>query len=449
MRRIKNKTAFSLVELLMAFAIIVIVFAAIVPQFRAIRNSWAATEAGAAIIQNGRVLAEHFSRNLSSAKKIIAVSGSGDANGYITFQDNSGVTKRYMLSGGYVVFGSLGSEAQLAGTVSSFKIACYSLNDFATPITEANSIRLVKFETNFPNDNAMGSGKIFKSEVFIQTNVQDSNAVSFEPGVAMANYIDYGSNKGIFNSYNSSNGYYGGNNVSSNAVITVNAINGEVITLYSKAKLNGDAYIGPDGDVDTGIGVWSKAVITGIKGTLEQEIDMAAVAAPSGSPFDNPNQGTLERTSGGYTINTDRHYNHLYIWNSAYVLISGNITILLDGNLELSNSASLRIASGSSLKLYVRGNCNLGGDLNAHYDRHPSDLKIYMLGNNRQFNLYGNSDVYALLDNPNGPITNWNSRQFYGQMRGKSLEGNGGIHIDLDSRLFGSSGSSGGGEVLP
>ncbi|MFA6186376.1 MAG: hypothetical protein WC770_04070 [Phycisphaerae bacterium] len=172
MRRIKNKTAFSLVELLLAFAIIVIVFAAVVPQFRAIRNSWATTEAGASIIQNGRVLAEHFSRNISAAKRIISVSGSENTNGYITFEDNAGGTKRYMLSGGYIVFGDVGSEAQLAGPVSSFKIACYSLEDFSTPATDVNDIRLVKFETNFPNDNAMGSSKVFQSEVFIQTNNQ-------------------------------------------------------------------------------------------------------------------------------------------------------------------------------------------------------------------------------------------------------------------------------------
>ena len=35
-----------------------------------------------------------------------------------------------MLSGGYVVFGAVGSEEQLAGPVSRFQISCYSLRPF-------------------------------------------------------------------------------------------------------------------------------------------------------------------------------------------------------------------------------------------------------------------------------------------------------------------------------
>ncbi|MDD5134254.1 MAG: DNRLRE domain-containing protein [Phycisphaerae bacterium] len=172
MRRRKNKTGFSLVELLLAFAIVAIVFAAVVPQFRAIRNSWDGTEAAAAIVQNGRVLTEHITRNLSSAKRITRVSTSGDINGYIEFQDNNDITKSYMFSSGYVVFGNLGSEEQLAGPVDSFQIACYSLSDLANPTTDVNTIRLVQFATNFSNDSALGNDRIFRSEVFIQTNTQ-------------------------------------------------------------------------------------------------------------------------------------------------------------------------------------------------------------------------------------------------------------------------------------
>jgi len=172
MYRRKNKYGFTLVELILAFAIIVIIFAAVVPQFMAIRNSWAGTEAKAEIIQNGRVLAEHITRNLAAAKQIVAVSSGSDLNGFITFQDNSGGTKRYMLAGGYVVFGDVGSEAQLAGPVDRFRISCYSLSDFANPTTDANAIRLVRFETNFPNDDALGTDKTFSSEVFVQTNAQ-------------------------------------------------------------------------------------------------------------------------------------------------------------------------------------------------------------------------------------------------------------------------------------
>jgi type II secretory pathway pseudopilin PulG len=184
MRRIKNRTAFSLVELLLAFAIIVIVFAAVVPQFRAIRNSWAGAEAGATIIQNGRVLAEHLSRNISAAKYIDNVSADGEPKGDITFIDNNDVKKRYAFSGDYVVFdsGDGSGEQQLAGPVKKFQISCYDVNAVSTK--DINDIRLVRFETDFPNDNALGSDKTFSSEVFIRTNDQAAAVLrgdTFEP----------------------------------------------------------------------------------------------------------------------------------------------------------------------------------------------------------------------------------------------------------------------------
>jgi Tfp pilus assembly protein PilW len=63
----KSIKAVTLVELLVAMALLVLIVAAIVPQFRAIRNSMASNEASSTIIQNGRVLEEHINRNLSAA----------------------------------------------------------------------------------------------------------------------------------------------------------------------------------------------------------------------------------------------------------------------------------------------------------------------------------------------------------------------------------------------
>jgi len=175
MREGKNKNGFTLVELIIAFAIIVIIFAAVVPQFSAIRNSWASTEAKAEIIQNGRVLAEHITRKLSAAKQIISVSPSSNPNGFITFRDNNDINDVYKLSGGYVVFGVEGSEAQLAGPVDRFQISCYSLNDLNNPTADVNAadvnaIRLVQIETDFPNNDALGTDKTFTASAYLQTN---------------------------------------------------------------------------------------------------------------------------------------------------------------------------------------------------------------------------------------------------------------------------------------
>jgi hypothetical protein len=254
----------------------------------------------------------------------------------------------------------------------------------------------------------------------------------------MKNYVDYGGNDAVFDSYRSGDGFYGGDNMSHNAVVAVNATGSDGIYLYSNAKLYGDAYIGPGGNTSTGIRTVSGAAITGIKGTLDKLMDFPNPSAPTGPPFSGPREGNLELSgSTSRTINSNHYFNNLRLWDSSSVVIDGNVTILVNRNLELGNNVSIKIQPGSSLNLYVKRTCNIGGKLNAHNDKKPSDLKIYMLGSGRAFNMYGNAEVYALLDNPNGSVANWDSRQFYGRMKGRNLEGNGGVHIDLDSSFLG------------
>jgi type II secretory pathway pseudopilin PulG len=163
---------FSLVELMMAFAIIVIIFAAIVPQFRAIRNSWTGNEAKAGIIQNGRVLVEHIVRNLSAAKKITTVTPSSTLNGYIVFVGSDGNSYRYQSLASYVRFGTViplrWITGLLAGPVNRFQIRCYSLSDLNNPTTDVNIIRLVQIEADFTN--TQGPKNTFTASAYLQTN---------------------------------------------------------------------------------------------------------------------------------------------------------------------------------------------------------------------------------------------------------------------------------------
>ena len=60
----------TLLEMIIALAIIAVVFAAILPQFSNIRNSWDSKRVNAEIIQNGRVLTEYLNRYLAKAVQI-------------------------------------------------------------------------------------------------------------------------------------------------------------------------------------------------------------------------------------------------------------------------------------------------------------------------------------------------------------------------------------------
>ncbi|MEN6386779.1 MAG: DNRLRE domain-containing protein [Phycisphaerales bacterium] len=166
MRKYKMRNGFTLVELMVAAALLLIILGAVVPQFRAIRNSLAATEKSSELVQNSIVLEEHLNRNLATASQIVAVSSADVACGYITFTDNLGVSKTYKVSDGYITFGDTGNEQPLAGPVTKFQISCYSLNDFNNSITDANNIRFVNIETDLANGNKT---KTFITKIFIQT----------------------------------------------------------------------------------------------------------------------------------------------------------------------------------------------------------------------------------------------------------------------------------------
>ena len=163
--------ALTLVEMVIAMAIMAIVFAAVLPQFRLVQNSWDSKQANAEILQNGRVLIDYLNRNLSKAARITAVSGPSEINGYIEFEDNDVNNLRFDINGtsNYVEFGPVGTLSDLAGPVSQLLFTCYDGNDFDTPITDVNDIRFIKVQTILTNPAAMGQDKTFTTYTYLRT----------------------------------------------------------------------------------------------------------------------------------------------------------------------------------------------------------------------------------------------------------------------------------------
>lgn len=120
------RTALTLAETIIAMAIMAIVFAVVLPQFEAIRNSWNSKAGAAETLQNGRILTEHMYRNLSTAVKITSVSNASETNGYIEFENNDGDILRYDVNStyDYVEFGMNGSLSDFAGPVSQLLFTC-------------------------------------------------------------------------------------------------------------------------------------------------------------------------------------------------------------------------------------------------------------------------------------------------------------------------------------
>ena len=176
MKHRSDKTRFypglTLLEMSIAIAIMAVVFAVLVPQLRALHNSWDSKAGNAETLQNSRILKDHLQRNLSSALRITAVSGPVETNGYIEFLDNDANNIRYDINGisNYVQFGPVGNLADLAGPVSQLQFTCYDAFDLDTPITDVNAIRCVKVETTLTNSASLGQDMTLATQAYIRSN---------------------------------------------------------------------------------------------------------------------------------------------------------------------------------------------------------------------------------------------------------------------------------------
>jgi len=163
--------AMTLFEMTIALAIMAIVFAAILPQFRNIQNSWATKQANTETLQNARILMDHLNKNLAEAVRINGVSGPAEPNGFIEFEANNGTTFRYDIGmNNYVRFGASGVMFDLGGPVSKMQFTCFTMDDLTTPVTDANQIRVVKYETTVKNEQLRGRDLTFAGQAYFYTN---------------------------------------------------------------------------------------------------------------------------------------------------------------------------------------------------------------------------------------------------------------------------------------
>jgi prepilin-type N-terminal cleavage/methylation domain-containing protein len=161
----------TLIEMIVAMAILAIVMAAIVPQIYCVQNSWAHNQSSSELLQNGRVLIDHITANLSQARRITAISAATVDNGFIEYLDGDGNVLRYSLStAGYVEFGPAGSLSTLATQATKLRFSGYDLSNLATPTADVNKIRLVNVEAVFSDADDPQTTKNFEAKIMIRAN---------------------------------------------------------------------------------------------------------------------------------------------------------------------------------------------------------------------------------------------------------------------------------------
>ena len=174
-KRNKVRKALTLVEMVISLAIIMVLIAAMLPQVKAIQDSWASKRGASDAVQNGRILIDHIKRNLSKAVIVTDVSESSETDGYIEFQDNSGTVMRYdIAANNNIEFGEPGSLSEVGGPVTEFKFTCYDDDDLDTPLTISvdgvDGIRFIEVQLTVVNAAVNGQDKTFTTSVYLRTS---------------------------------------------------------------------------------------------------------------------------------------------------------------------------------------------------------------------------------------------------------------------------------------
>ena len=333
MRRTDNfnrrTKALTLVEMVVAISMMVIVLATIVPALAGIRNSWDTRQGNAQVVQNARVLADHFHRHLAVAEQVTAVSSPTQDKGSIEFIGCDGQTYRYEVGpDGYVRYGLLGDTADLAGVVSRFQLTCYDGNDFDASTMVPAEVQFVTMNVVFANAAAMGLDKNFSCSVYLRRAlVEPKDQGPFEPGIAVKDTLIWSGSDALIDSYQSSEGSYSVARASKGAVVSTNATGSARIALSKGATIQGDVYVGPEGEPDVVVRTAGSATITGTFGTLTESVSMTRRTLPT-SFSSSKHQGGQLKLSGStmQTLTSDAEWNKVQLTGSSTLVIDGNVT---------------------------------------------------------------------------------------------------------------------------
>ncbi len=90
----RSRKGLTILEMVMAIGIIAAIFAALLPQFVNINNSWVSRQRNLETLQVERVVTSHLRDRIASARSIIAVSESGETDGFLEYEGTDGITYR-------------------------------------------------------------------------------------------------------------------------------------------------------------------------------------------------------------------------------------------------------------------------------------------------------------------------------------------------------------------
>ncbi len=239
------------------------------------------------------------------------------------------------------------------------------------------------------------------------------------PSGTSFDYAAFGSEEVTINgnanidSYNSSNGSYGGTNIGTSGTTGTNSTSAGKLYLEGNSQIKGNLVVGVGGNTNTVISVAGSATYTGSRSSLTTTKSMAVISSSMTS-------------SGALNLNG----------NTTYTLAAGTYrfsSVKINGNARL-------VATGA-VTMYVDGEITLNGNGVTTSSNRPSNMVIYGT-TSAKVTLNGNNSFYGGIYSPLSEFEVNGNATVYGSVIGRDLEINGNARIHYDTTLAGNSSSS-------
>lgn len=287
----------------------------------------------------------------------------------------------------------------------------------------ANDYRIIRSETV-----VNGSRKREEAIVHLQSNLVDSPISPFPRAItAKGNLAANGVDTTVrTDSYDSSNGGYGGANLGTNGGVHTNG------SIVDGGTYRGN--ISAAGTIDSGAGVEGPGN-TVRQGVAPESIpDAPAAPAPTRTVYTGSLPLTITPAAGEV----------IYLRDSAskdYVSMSGNATQVLSLNpgkyvvrdLSIIGSASIQVVGAGQVELFVLHDLDAAGGGIVNSSTLPTNLKIVATGTSGNCDLSGNSNFYGVLQAPGRNVTIGGTGEFFGAVVANDFLFNGSnsvVHYD-------------------
>ena len=152
-------------------------------------------------------------------------------------------------------------------------------------------------------------------------------------------------------SYNSNFGAYGGSNIGTSGNVATDAVTDGAIHIGNYDIVQGDALIGPGGDVNSAIYLGNSAYVRN-KQPASSYVNPQIIYAPAGLPA----RSSLSLGQGDVVvINASGKYDTIDLSKNAKIYIDADADIQVRNKFEVGNTSQIIIRNGAKVRFFLDG----------------------------------------------------------------------------------------------